>query len=252
MPKARASGPVQIFVPEQCLPRGAIWPPPGLIGLKNVSLCSKRCNQLVAPTLWQNVNVTWDRLLASTSIPSHIAFSSNLRIDLLGIIWYEGCDLLGIKKMKAKRKLTKKLVALLKLSSPTILSLSWCMEVSIFTRCFATISELTGLKNLTISGNNIISDAGLQHIGRLTDLVNLNISHNRNISDAGLQHLSHLTGLVNLDISACNISDDGLQHLRHLVDLNNLNISWCKISDDGLQHIGRLTYWLDRFKRLLL
>ena len=34
MPKARASGPVQIFVPEQCLPRGAIWPPPRLNRVK--------------------------------------------------------------------------------------------------------------------------------------------------------------------------------------------------------------------------
>ena len=53
--------------------------------IKNVSLCSKLCNNLVAQTLWQNVKITSDRLIASTSVPSHIAFARNLRIDLYGI-----------------------------------------------------------------------------------------------------------------------------------------------------------------------
>ena len=48
--------------------------------IKNVSLCSKGCNHLVAPILWENVNVTSKRLLASSSVPSHIAFASNLCI----------------------------------------------------------------------------------------------------------------------------------------------------------------------------
>ena len=191
--------------------------------IKNVSLCSKQYNHLVAPMLWKDVCVTSNRLLFSTCIPSNIAFTRHLHIDLYGIT-----------------EVMNKLVALLKFSSPTTLTLYWKAELSIVMRCLAAISELTGLKNLTISGNNIISDAGLQHIGRLTDLVNLNISHNRNISDAGLQHLSHLTGLVNLDISACNISDDGLQHLRHLVNLKSLNISSNRISDAGLQHLRHL------------
>ena len=53
--------------------------------MKNVSLCSKLCNHLVAPTLWENVKITSYELLASTPVPSHIAFSSNLRIYLYGI-----------------------------------------------------------------------------------------------------------------------------------------------------------------------
>ena len=95
--------------------------------IKNVSLCSKRCHHLVAPTLWENVRVTSDRVLASTSIPNHIAFARNLRIDdkeVFGITWSE----------ENKYELMKILDMLLKLSSPTTLSLFWFSEVSIVTR----------------------------------------------------------------------------------------------------------------------
>ena len=154
--------------------------------IKNVSLCSKLCNNLVAPMMWENVEITSDHLLASTSVPSHIAFANNLRIYLYGIT------------DKNKQEVMNKLVVLLKLSSSTTLTLTLFRraESSIVTRCLATISELTGLKNLNISGCNI-SDAGLQHIGRLTDLIDLNIVE-CNISDRGLQHLCRQ--LVNLKI----------------------------------------------------
>ena len=96
--------------------------------IKNVSLCSKLSNHLVAPTtLWENVRVTSDRVLASTSIPNHIAFARNLRIDdkeVFGITWSE----------ENKYELMKILDMLLKLSSPTTLSLFWFSEVSIVTR----------------------------------------------------------------------------------------------------------------------
>ena len=193
--------------------------------IKNVSLCSKRCNQLVAPTLWENVRVTSNRLLASKSVPSHISFARNLCI-------------FGDEQQLTK-KCEEKLEALLKLSSPTTLSFFRCS--AIVPRCLATISELTGLKNLDVSRFNL-SDAGLEHIGRLTGLVNLDISNNWRISNVGLKHLRHLTGLVNLNISFnVRISDAGLKHLHHMTGLVNLNISCCDISDAGLRHLYHLT-----------
>ena len=174
--------------------------------IKNISLCSKLSNHLVTPTLWENVRVTSDRLLASTSVPSHIAFARNLRIDC-------NVSLLTRSNKKDEQKFTKKLVALLKLSSPTTLSFLRCSEVSTVTRYLATVSGLTHLKNLELSWCNI-SDAGVEHIGRLSGLVNLNISDSGDISDAGLKHIRRLTGLVNLDISYNkNISDAGLEYL---------------------------------------
>ena len=125
--------------------------------LKNVSLCSKLCNHLVAPILWGNVSVTSKRLLASTSVPNHIAFSSYHCIDGDVTEFYK----------EDKQLFTKKLVALLKLSSPTELSFLWCSEASIVTQCLATISELTSLENLKLSWCDI-SDAGLEHLSYLT------------------------------------------------------------------------------------
>ena len=173
--------------------------------LKNVSLCSKPCNHLVAPILWENVRVTSDHLFASTSVPSHIASSRHLNID---------CYMsLSTRFNKAdEQEFTKKLVALLKLTSLTTLSLFGFSELSIVTQCLATISELTSLENLKLSCCNI-SDAGLEHIGRLTGLVNLNISYNKKISDAGLEHLSYLTDLKNLSVQGCYISNAGLGHI---------------------------------------
>ena len=225
--------------------------------IKNVSLCSKQCHHRVAPTLWENVVVTWKRLLASTSIPNRIALTRNLRID---------CNLFEINWSKEEEEeLTKKLVALLELSSPTTFSLFRCSEVSIVTRCLATISELaclkslnaslccisdtalehigrlTGLTNLNLSINRGISDDGLKHLGHLTRLVNLDISDNRGISDAGLKYLHHMTALVNLDVSRFNMSDDGLKHLSHMTRLMNLDVSESNLSDDGLKHLSHLT-----------
>ena len=170
---------------------------------KDVSLCSKLCYHLAAPTLWENVRITWDRLLASTSTPSHIAFVRNLRID------YNVC--FGIRRSKGtEQELKKKLMALLmELSSPT--------------------TGMTALKNLNVSGCNL-SDAELKHIGNLTGLTELDISGNKNISDAGLGYLCHLKGLKNLNISHnWRISNVGLEHLRHLTGLKNLNVSLCNI-----------------------
>ena len=85
-------------------------------------LCAvKRCYHIVAPTLWENVRVTSDRLLASTSVPNHITFARYLHLDLFKITMSE----------EDEREFAEKLVALLKLSSPTTLNLLGCSEVSI-------------------------------------------------------------------------------------------------------------------------
>ena len=100
-----------------------------------------------------------------------------------------------------EREFVEKLVALLKLSSPTTLNLLGCSEVSIVTRCLAIVFGLTGLENLNIS-----------------------MCH---LDDVGLKYLCHLTGFINLDISLCNVSHAGSKHLSGLVDLD---ISPCNIS----------------------
>ena len=203
--------------------------------LKNLSLCSKQCNRLVAQTLWKNVKVSTRRLHASRSVPNHIAFSRNL------CIFHNGySSLLSRFIKKEEQNFTKKLVALLKLSSLTTLRLFGLKEVSIVTLCLATISEQTGLKNLIVRGCHI--NAGLEHIGRLTGLVNLDISRNGKISDAGLEHLRCLTGLENLNVRGYYLSDAGLEHIGRLTGLVNLNISYnTKISDAGLKHFSCLT-----------
>ena len=205
--------------------------------IKNMSLCSKRCNHLVKPTLWGNVTVTEKLLFASTSVPNHITFARDLRAAVITDKRRKPRKLMSVDQ---KRELTEKLVALLELSSPTTLRLWRCSEVSMVTRCLATISQMTGLQNLEIRCD--VSEDGLEHLSHLTELVNLDVSYNRNITDDGFKHIGHMTDLKNLDVSGCNISDAGLQHIGHLTGLVNLNISACRnISDAGLQHLGHLT-----------
>ena len=83
--------------------------------IKNVSLCSKRCNHLVAPTLWENVRFTSFHLLTSTSVPSHIAFSRKLHIDSFELFSSK------IFKKEEEQEFTNKFVVLLKLTSLTTL-----------------------------------------------------------------------------------------------------------------------------------
>ena len=129
--------------------------------IKNVSLCSKRCNHLVAPTLWENVKVTGKLLLASASIPNHIAFARKLYVAVHDSLVRDKRK--KTKSVEVKHGLTEKLVALLELSSPMTLVLWRCMNASIVTRCLATISQMTGLQNLDISPWCNISDSGLEH-----------------------------------------------------------------------------------------
>ena len=86
------------------------------------------------------------------------------------------CDLYKIRYKK--KKLAKKLVALMKLASPTTFELFWCIKVQeygrIFNRYPATISELTDLKDLTSSTR---------------------CSTRCNISDGLFEHLCHMTCL---------------------------------------------------------
>ena len=198
--------------------------------LKNISLCSKACNFIVAPILWESVVVPEIYLLTTTPIPNRIVHCHDLCVQVAGAMY-----------QKERKKFAKKFEALMALSSPTIFRFE-CMEESMRSQCFKSISKhLTNLENLNISYHKVF-DTGLKYIGRLAGLKNLNIS-SCDLTDSALQHISCLTGLENLDISNnWQISDSGLKHIGNLTGLKNLNISnrHSKITSAGLQHITNL------------
>ena len=112
--------------------------------LKNISLCSKECNLIVAPILWERVVVTKNRLLATSPIPNQMALCHRLYID---VSW---CAMMSRKE----EELVMKFAALMTLCSPKSFSFE-CSSRSLWSQCAAAMPKdkleyLRGLKNFNI------------------------------------------------------------------------------------------------------
>jgi len=72
--------------------------------------------------------------------------------------------------------------------------------------------ELPKFKGLSVS-DTLVTDAGMETIGKLKDLVFLNISRTK-ITDAGLKPLKQLTNLRRLPINRLKLTEAGIDDLR--------------------------------------
>ena len=130
--------------------------------LKNVSLCSKECNLIVAPMLWESVVVTESLLLTTTPIPNQIALCRDLSVQVRYIM-----------NGKERNELVNKFEALMTLCSPTTIrfasrypdSLTQCLKAI----CKDDLGHLTRLKNLFID-YKVCVGGGLKYLSCLTGL----------------------------------------------------------------------------------
>jgi hypothetical protein len=106
-----------------------------------------------------------------------------------------------------------------------------------------SLSQMTDLMSLNLSGNSHITDIGVQYLSAMTGLTSLNLRGIRNITDIGLQFLSFCKTLQFLNVCCCTrITDVGLQSIIVLSSLRSLDISvCCTITDHGLLSLSFLT-----------
>jgi hypothetical protein len=110
----------------------------------------------------------------------------------------------------------------------------------------ATDRDLELLRNLPhvramdMNGSEVITDAGLRHVGRLTNLTDLRILECAGITDEGLAHLSGLKRLNHLLLQKCNMDGSGLRYLAHL-PIEKLQLEFTPVTDAALEHVARFT-----------
>jgi Leucine-rich repeat (LRR) protein len=88
----------------------------------------------------------------------------------------------------------------------------------------AHLQQLDRLQSLSIPDSEL-TDAHLEPLSRLTGLKELRLSGNPLITDAGLVHLGHLINLRALDLNGTRVTDAGLGQLSGLLDLAYLHLN---------------------------
>lgn len=104
--------------------------------------------------------------------------------------------------------------------------------------CLQYISNLSSLRELSITGNGCITMVSPDLFKKLTNLVYLNLE-NTSVNNQTLVHLStHLKGLLRLNLSCCPlITDKGISILSKMDNLEMLWVDFCDLTDFAFQHV---------------
>jgi hypothetical protein len=98
-----------------------------------------------------------------------------------------------------------------------------------------------GIREITTSGADNISDGGVAHLARLPELERLELTTPR-ITDAGIKHLAAHPRLKDLSIPwSSQITDEGAAQLATINGLVRLSLWWSEgLTDAGLKHLSKL------------
>jgi len=103
---------------------------------------------------------------------------------------------------------------------------------------FAVVKEL---KLTAVHSNNMMGDEDLEKLSRLDHVTSLHLSGSQLITDKGLQHLARMPQLSELRLShypGGGITDRGLEVLQHLRELRVFEMCWQGgIADNGISHL---------------
>ncbi len=86
----------------------------------------------------------------------------------------------------------------------------------------AQLTKLPKLKHLELLYLPLLTNDGVEHIGRAGSLRSLSLDHSKEVTDAALRYLTELEGLKSLSVRGTKITRKALQELRDT--LPNLNV----------------------------
>jgi len=173
-----------------------------------------------------------------------IAKLTKLRALALDFLWVseEGLSKLGDLKILEELYLAKTLVgddAMGTLQQFPKLKKLRVAQTQVSNEGLAQLTVLTQLEDLDISECSLVSDDGLQHIGKMTQLKRLNLWRDA-ITDLGAEHLAPLTNIQWLNLDNTQVSDIGIEYLKDMEKLEFLHLGSTQISDTGLVHLASL------------
>lgn len=84
-----------------------------------------------------------------------------------------------------------------------------------------------------------MSDADLEKLAARVSVKELDLSYNANVTDAGVAHIAKIQQLELVYLSDTNVSDKGLKFLR-AAKLTQLNLWNTQVSDAGLTYISEI------------
>lgn len=102
------------------------------------------------------------------------------------------------------------------------------------------ISGLSALEELDLSGDSLITDAGMAHLAKLVALRKLNLWKVQ-ITDTGALMLAPLTKLQWLNLDNTKLSDTGLPLLKNMLSLTFLHLGSTQITAAGAPDLFHLT-----------
>jgi len=89
--------------------------------------------------------------------------------------------------------------------------------------------------------DSMVSDKGLQVIGRFHQLQWLDLRDAPQVTDAGLKHLTGLVELKQLWLRRTAVGDQGMIYLRDMTQLEELDLGMTQVTNEGLKQLGHLT-----------
>lgn len=148
--------------------------------------------------------------------------------DLKGLKLYKNLKTLHVEDFSGRLKYLKSidsLSTLLLKNSPFKIDNS---ASSLSDQEIEDLAPLTGLRQLNLFGNQLITDKAIDSILSLISLTTLDLAYTQ-ITDKGVKKLTALTGLKRVNLSHCPITVEGLKVLEPL-KLSWLNVDGCEVS----------------------
>ncbi len=93
---------------------------------------------------------------------------------------------------------------------------------------------------VSLSGDNSLTDAELEGLGQLTELRELNLGGNGRLGHAWCKELRSLHRLRSLQLNYTPITDAGLAELAGLTELESLGLAGTSLRGPGLRHLKAL------------
>ena len=242
------------LVPEELSP---IFSFLTLSDLKNLSLCSKRSNVVVAPWLWKAVEFDCETYQVEEQIPAHIVHTRSLTLDL--------CPR---RKTRKTEETKNRIVSVIKKSDPVSLTLKLRHGGHIFlSECLSAVSKVENFARLELQLGNYgwpvlfhfdrsyatklkvlrVKGGELTNFDLLTSLVELKLDKVEVVSKEELQKIASLPRLKVLRVRCQRYWDDfgnslftstGLVELVELDYLSNNCVNF--LDEDKLMYLNRL------------
>ena len=237
--------------------------------LKNLACCNVEHKNIVQPFIWKSLRLSYSQLRSNISTNQLALFVHTRKIYISS----GDEDMTGHTPLRARdidvmmETMCKNFITIMKHCATSLKYLHVCQHPGISSRALASISQLSGLKELRLDNDNsyrrampawfnathrlmLCSNSFQEESFKSICGLSLNVLHvswNGEVCDRWLGHLSSMVSLEELNI--CDwlasqyrkrLTNNGISRLVTLCNLRVLNVSCTSFSDAGMTFIAKL------------